>query len=37
MEDKDLVIYDGVCNFCNGVVVFILKCDKIECFIFLLM
>ena len=34
MEDKDLVIYDGVCNFCNGAVAFILKRDKTERFIF---
>ena len=34
MENKDLVIYDGVCNFCNGAVAFILKRDKAERFIF---
>lgn len=34
MEDDDLVIYDGVCNFCNGAVAFILKRDKSERFIF---
>lgn len=34
VEDKDLVIYDGVCNFCNGAVAFILKRDKTERFIF---
>lgn len=34
MENKDLVIYDGVCNFCNGAVAFILKRDKAERFTF---
>lgn len=34
LENKDLVIYDGVCNFCNGAVAFILKRDKAERFTF---
>ena len=33
-EDQYLVIYDGVCNFCNGAVSFIIKRDKSERFIF---
>ncbi|QDG34820.1 DUF393 domain-containing protein [Alteromonas mediterranea] len=34
MKERDLIIYDGVCNFCNGAVAFILKRDKMERFIF---
>ena len=34
MKSKDLVIYDGVCNFCNGAARFILKRDSAERFIF---
>ena len=33
-EDQYLIIYDGVCNFCNGAVSFIIKRDKSERFIF---
>ncbi|MFT2089560.1 thiol-disulfide oxidoreductase DCC family protein [Paraglaciecola sp. 2405UD69-4] len=34
MADDDLVIYDGVCNFCNGAVAFIIKRDKAARFVF---
>lgn len=34
LSDKYLVIYDGVCNFCNGAVGFIINRDKLERFIF---
>ncbi|TPV59852.1 DUF393 domain-containing protein [Aestuariibacter sp. GS-14] len=33
-DNKYLIIYDGVCNFCNGAVSFIIKRDKSERFIF---
>ncbi len=32
--DKNIIIYDGVCNFCNGAVNFIIKRDKRNVFIF---
>ncbi len=34
MENHHLVIYDGVCNFCNGAVAFIIKRDQSEAFVF---
>ena len=34
MDNKHLVIYDGVCNFCNSAVSFIIKRDRSEKFIF---
>ena len=29
-EKKNIVFYDGVCNFCNGLVVFLLKHERIN-------
>lgn len=34
MENKQIIIFDGVCNFCNSAVNFILKMDKAELFQF---
>ena len=28
IENKNIVFYDGVCNFCNGLVVFLLKYER---------
>ena len=28
MKEKNIVFYDGVCNFCNGFVVFLLKYER---------
>lgn len=28
MEENPIILFDGVCNFCNGVVQFIIKNDK---------
>jgi len=28
VEEKPLILFDGVCNFCNGAVQFIIKHDK---------
>ena len=28
MENKPVILFDGVCNFCNGMVNFIIKQDK---------
>jgi predicted DCC family thiol-disulfide oxidoreductase YuxK len=33
-EDKIIVFFDGVCNFCNGTVNFIIKRDKKNKFLF---
>jgi predicted DCC family thiol-disulfide oxidoreductase YuxK len=33
-EDKTIIFFDGVCNFCNGWVNFILKRDKKNKFLF---
>jgi len=34
MTQKQLILFDGVCNFCNGAVRFIAKRDPRECFVF---
>jgi predicted DCC family thiol-disulfide oxidoreductase YuxK len=34
MENKHIIIFDGVCNFCNASVNFIIKRDKEEVFMF---
>lgn len=34
IENNHIVIFDGVCNFCNGAVNFILKRDLNKCFMF---
>ena len=34
MEDRHIVIFDGVCNFCNGAVNFIIKRDPAGRFAF---
>lgn len=34
MEDKHIIIFDGVCNFCNASVNFIIKRDKEKVFMF---
>ena len=34
MMDTNIIIYDGVCNFCNGAVSFIIKRDKNNVFVF---
>lgn len=34
MDDKALILFDGVCNLCNGAVQFIIKRDKNEYFQF---
>ena len=34
MMDTNIIIYDGVCNFCNGAVNFINKRDKYNIFVF---
>lgn len=28
MEEKPIILFDGVCNFCNGAIQFIIKHDK---------
>jgi predicted DCC family thiol-disulfide oxidoreductase YuxK len=33
-EDKTIIFFDGVCNFCNGSVNFIIKRDKKNKFLF---
>ncbi len=34
MEEKNIIIFDGVCNFCNGAVNFIIKRDLNKNFLF---
>lgn len=34
MNDKAIIIFDGVCNFCNGAVNFIIKRDSRHKFLF---
>ncbi|GAK98138.1 hypothetical protein JCM19294_771 [Nonlabens tegetincola] len=34
MQDKKIILFDGVCNLCNGAVVFIIKRDKKDVFRF---
>ena len=34
MQDHPLVLFDGVCNFCNGMVNFIIRQDKMKVFRF---
>jgi len=34
MSEKQLILFDGVCNFCNGSVNFIIKRDPSEKFVF---
>jgi predicted DCC family thiol-disulfide oxidoreductase YuxK len=34
VENKQVIIFDGVCNFCNAAVNFIIKRDKKQKFIF---
>ena len=34
IENNHIIIFDGVCNFCNGAVNFILKRDLNKCFVF---
>jgi len=34
MNKKQLILFDGVCNFCNGAVRFIIKRDRNEAFLF---
>jgi predicted DCC family thiol-disulfide oxidoreductase YuxK len=34
MENRHIVIFDGVCNFCNGAVNFIIKRDPQAQFVF---
>lgn len=34
MEEKPIILFDGVCNFCNGTVQFIIKHDPIGYFRF---
>ncbi|WP_238354556.1 thiol-disulfide oxidoreductase DCC family protein [Fulvivirga marina] len=34
MHDKDLILFDGVCNLCNGTVNFVLDRDRSRCFVF---
>jgi len=34
MEEKNIIIYDGICNFCNGAVSFIIKRDPYRKFVF---
>ena len=34
MNDKPVILFDGVCNLCNGSVQFILKRDKKQKFLF---
>ena len=29
-ESENIVFYDGVCNFCNGIVIFLLKYERIK-------
>lgn len=33
-EDKKIILFDGVCNFCNASIRFIMKRDKKDCFRF---
>ena len=33
-QDTSIILFDGVCNLCNGTVHFLLKRDKKECFRF---
>ncbi|MFC0264318.1 thiol-disulfide oxidoreductase DCC family protein [Fontibacter flavus] len=32
LEKHDIILFDGVCNLCNGAVDFIIKRDKNDCF-----
>ena len=32
--DREIVLFDGVCNFCNGTINFVLKRDKKDSFVF---
>jgi predicted DCC family thiol-disulfide oxidoreductase YuxK len=34
IEDRNIIIFDGICNFCNGAINFILKRDKNELYKF---
>ncbi len=34
LKNNNIIIFDGVCNFCNGAVNFILKRDKHKRFMF---
>lgn len=34
MTQKQLILFDGVCNFCNGAVNFVIKRDVDETFVF---
>ncbi len=34
MIDKKIILFDGVCNLCNGAVNFVIKCDKKDLFRF---
>lgn len=34
MEEKPIILFDGVCNFCNGAVNFIIRQDKKKVFRF---
>ena len=34
MENRHIIVFDGICNFCNGAVNFIIKRDKIGLFVF---
>lgn len=33
-DGKKIILFDGVCNLCNGAVVFIIKRDKKDCYRF---
>ena len=34
MEEHPIILFDGVCNFCNGAISFVLKQDKKGVFLF---
>jgi predicted DCC family thiol-disulfide oxidoreductase YuxK len=30
MKERPVILFDGVCNFCNRIVIFVMKKDKLE-------